>query len=149
MQEFPPSPCEYPRVEGAPHPFSSDPWSEEPESHPFLARAELRELLFWWQAGASEPVVVEGSPGIGKTALLRLLAREVAHELGNPDAIHMHSLAWLRSLRLASVPDPEELVSQLRRQDAHSSYSMRPTSRPGSRLWAWLSGCGRFSRALA
>ena len=106
--------CYHPRVQGATEPFSEDPWEEVRPS--WVARPELEELLAWWRAGASEPIVVEGMAGSGKTLLLRVFGREVARELDEPDAVHMHSLAWLRSLRLESVPDPEELVSQLPRR---------------------------------
>jgi hypothetical protein len=92
------SPCEHLRVQRA-REYPKRP--EDHESRSFIVRDEFHQLLAWWDSGATEPVVVTGPAGSGKTLLLRMLASEVARRLGNTAAIR------------TSLPYPQEAVSAL------------------------------------
>ena len=58
-------------------------WPPETESRSYIVRDDFHHLLAWWDSGATEPAVVNGSEGTGKTVVLRMFAARLPSGWGS------------------------------------------------------------------
>jgi restriction system protein len=71
----------------------------------FVRQAELAELLAWWEERPSQPAVVTGRFGDGKSSVLEALGREVTGRLGDPHSVRFVSMGALRPMSAEQLID--------------------------------------------